>query len=529
MCDPGGSAQPAPVPAPASGQPWVAAQAALATLTGPGAGAFTTAQLADALRGLEHVESALVAARSAVLARFEAHRGYEDDGHGSARSWLIWQTSVTSGAAASAIGWMRRLAAHPHVDDVLSAGEVSPSWARAICDWTGLLPEEARADADVILLGAAAGGARLEDIAGLAEELHKRTVPPDADGCDGGFADRSVRLDIHYQGAGKLDGDLTPRCATALAAVLDALAKKVGPEDTRTKAQRRHDALEEACRRLIAAGNLPDRAGQPTQIQLIMTLDQLARGAGPGPLAGPGDDCDATIVPVVTGHVDHDLLDRLASLMLGAGSPCPGGPFRASSPDDAGRVGGKDGNAAGRSHGCQAGRDRGNPAGVHGNQPAGDHGSQAGEAGPIAARAARELTLSQAVALLSGPTGLAAYLRRHTATGPAASASLPLDVGTATETIPPHLRRAVAHRDRHCSFAGCYQPPAACQVHHVIPRSQGGATELGNLVLSCSFHHLIVIHQWGWMLRLNADGTTTAVSPDGRRTLHSHSPPTRAA
>jgi hypothetical protein len=29
------------------------------------------------------------------------------------------------------------------------------------------------------------------------------------------------------------------------------------------------------CRRLIAAGCLPERAGPPTQIQLHMTLDQL--------------------------------------------------------------------------------------------------------------------------------------------------------------------------------------------------------------------------------------------------------------
>jgi hypothetical protein len=46
--------------------------------------------------------------------------------------------------------------------------------------------------------------------------------------------------------------------------------------------------------------------------------------------------------------------------------------------------------------------------------------------------------------------------------------------------------------------------------------------------LLCSFHHLIVVHRWGWTLLLNPDGTTTATSPDGRRTLHSHAPPTAA-
>jgi predicted restriction endonuclease len=64
-------------------------------------------------------------------------------------------------------------------------------------------------------------------------------------------------------------------------------------------------------------------------------------------------------------------------------------------------------------------------------------------------------------------------------------------------------------------------------VHHIVPRSQGGTTSLGNCVLLCSFHHLIMIHRWGWTIALNADGTTTATSPDGRVT-RSHSPPAAA-
>jgi hypothetical protein len=46
-----------------------------------------------------------------------------------------------------------------------------------------------------------------------------------------------------------------------------------------------------------------------------------------------------------------------------------------------------------------------------------------------------------------------------------------------------------------------------------------------NLVPLCGFHHLTAIHRWGWELRLNPDGTTTATSPGRTRTLHSHGPP----
>ena len=54
---------------------------------------------ADCLRGLERAASMHVAARARVLAAFSAQRGFEDDGQGSARMWLTWQTRVTAGAA----------------------------------------------------------------------------------------------------------------------------------------------------------------------------------------------------------------------------------------------------------------------------------------------------------------------------------------------------------------------------------------------------------------------------------------------
>jgi HNH endonuclease len=66
-------------------------------------------------------------------------------------------------------------------------------------------------------------------------------------------------------------------------------------------------------------------------------------------------------------------------------------------------------------------------------------------------------------------------------------------------------------------------------VHHILARKDGGRHALTNLALLCRFHHLIAIHAWGWTFTLNADGTTTAVSPDGSKTLHSHPPPIKAA
>ena len=43
-----------------------------------------------------------------------------------------------------------------------------------------------------------------------------------------------------------LHGDLTPECAAVVGTVLDALSAPAGAEDTRTREQRYHDALQEA-------------------------------------------------------------------------------------------------------------------------------------------------------------------------------------------------------------------------------------------------------------------------------------------
>jgi Domain of unknown function (DUF222) len=310
------------------------ARAGLAFLAAADTASLTTAEQADCLRALAQAESIHTAARARVLYAFTAQAGYEDDGHRSARTWLKWQTQASGGAAYAAMRSMQRLAAHPVIAQALAGGEISASWARQIWEWTDVLPGQHRPGADAILLSAAKGGATLKDLGGLAEEMVKQAAGPDRDGDDDGFRDRSLSLAVTMGGAGRLRADLTPQATAALQAVLEALGKPAGPEDLRSKWQRQHDALEEACRRLIGSGCLPQRGGQPTQIQLHMTLDQLRGLPGaqnlesswPGAPAGPGYDCDAAIVPVVTGHVDPAVVDQLATALLNGTTGLTGAP-----------------------------------------------------------------------------------------------------------------------------------------------------------------------------------------------------------
>ncbi len=484
-----------------------------------------TAVKAQCLQTFEQVDAIETAARSSILAGFAAERGHCEDADYSPTMWLVNQTRVTKGAAAGHVGLSRRADTHPLVTGAMAAAEVSVSWARVICDWTVRLPEGSREKADGILLDAARSGLDLRDVTALAVEMYEKSRPECPEDDPGrALEDRSVRLETTFGGAGVLTGDLTPECAAALAAVLDALSAPAGADDTRSRDQRYHDALQEAMRRLVAGGLLPDRAGQPAKVWAhisladLMVLDAdsalqeewIARvrarwaaaraaasvGGGDGAAwlegkAAEGFACDAAITPVVTGEVNPAVLEDLVRLCTELAGHGPG------------RCAPGENDAAGRGTGAPPPTERGREA-------------------------LEKAIIGKAVDLLSGPGGLASFLRRRQLGARLGGPSLPLDVGF-SEDVPAGIRNAVRLRDQHCRWSGgCYQPAAACHVHHIKHKSRGGKTSVKECVLLCPYHHLIVIHQMGWTLILNPDGTTTAWNPDRSKVLHSHGPPARA-
>ncbi|MGO9780304.1 MAG: hypothetical protein ACLPQY_11150, partial [Streptosporangiaceae bacterium] len=140
-------------------------RAGLGYLTSCDAASLGTSAQAEALIGLEQAEAQHTAARAKILAAFSAQQGHHADGQYGPASWLRIFTRVTNGAAAGAVKWAKRVAAHPVIAEALAAGQLSVSWARAVCEWTDRMPQDRRADAEAILLAAALGGADLGDLA----------------------------------------------------------------------------------------------------------------------------------------------------------------------------------------------------------------------------------------------------------------------------------------------------------------------------------------------------------------------------
>jgi len=65
------------------------------------------------------------------------------------------------------------------------------------------------------------------------------------------------------------------------------------------------------------------------------------------------------------------------------------------------------------------------------------------------------------------------------------------------------MLRQLRYRDRGCRFPGC-GANAFTQAHQIEWWSRGGRTDLGNLLLVCSFHHRLV-HEHGWGIARSSD------------------------
>jgi Domain of unknown function (DUF222) len=306
---------------------------------------------------------------------------------------------------------------------------------------------------------------------------------PEDDRPEETFEDRRVTVETTFGGAGIISGDLTPECGAVVTAVLESLSAPAGAEDTRSREQRYHDALAEAMRRLVASDLLPERAGQPVKAMVHVSLAELramddseledqwaaemrarwaarraaaSEGASDGAAWLDGDaartaaraaTCDAAETPVVTGDVDLSVIDDLVRLCV------------------------------------QLDRLEHAAAEAAGNQspdPDSPVPSSSGPASPSRGALVQGI-IGKATDLLSGPGGLASFLRTRQLGAQLAGPSLPLDIGY-SKTIPSGIRNAVILRDRRCRWpGGCRQPAAACQVHHVKHKANGGHTSLKRL------------------------------------------------
>ncbi|WP_077490985.1 HNH endonuclease [Sinomonas mesophila] len=301
---------------------------------------------------------------------------------------------------------------------------------------------------------------------------------------------RRVDLEPGDDGMCHLYAYLPLEAGAAIDARLQAAARaQASPEDPRTTAQRRADALTDI---LLAptggapAGGSPARGGVRMEIVVTVPATTLVPQLLPAPA------------------------DRRA-----------GGPRLA-------RDAGADSEPDDESVACPADGPGDGPAESHADVPSDGPAHDA-----AAELAAAGLAFGDAPGEILGYGPIDAATARRLAaqadtwlrilTDPQTGA--PLALGRTRYTPPPALRRFLAARDTGCRFPACDRTHPHTEADHTHEWSRGGTTDTTNLALLCSEHHRIKTLGYWTASQPRGDGTIVWTSPLGRTHITSPGPP----
>ncbi len=366
---------------------------------------------------------------------------------------------MSAGSAGAHVEVGIRLDERPAIGDDFAAGTISFAHVRAIADGLAPLPEQMQADAERVLLEVA----RAFDPARVHQAARRLRHIVDPDGQvdidQRHYESRWVELAISYQGTGLLRGVLDPESAAVVRTALDALATPAGDIDPRTPAQRRADALVELAGHVLNSGELPEVGGERPHLSVNVDYASLKRECTiPAEMNDGGQLGVNAARRIACDAVVTRIVTAKAASVTSANLPT--------------------GLAA--AIGIER-EDRRAPQRV---------------ATPRCLDALPHRFLDALPPPLRGPRQI-------------------LDVGRSARIATLAIRKALAARDKGCVMPGCDRPPSRCEAHHVIHWADGGVTALHNMVLLCSYHHHFV-HEYGWRISINNDGTVSVRPPPAR-------------
>jgi hypothetical protein len=145
-----------------------------------------------------------------------------------------------------------------------------------------------------------------------------------------------------------------------------------------------------------------------------------------------------------------------------------------------------------------------------------------GQVGPVAEFSIPVEIPARVLATLAGTADVHAVVVRN---GVVLHAPGELNLGRTTRLANRAQRRALRGLYRCCAIPGCSVAYERCKLHHIIWWSNGGRTDLDNLVPVCTAHHT-KIHHDHWTIELGPNRELTLHLPDG--SVHTTAPPGRA-
>ena len=236
------------------------------------------------------------------------------------RSWLIEEQQVNPGEATKRMRLSRALAAYPNVDVVFSSGRISAEHARVIVAALAAVPSQFLEIVERALLEMAPHLTPRE----LGGEVDKLLVACGVESSSDAAAQRrldkrGLTISPTFNGMRSVSGMLTPEVGEALEIALADLAQSAGDEDSRSHAQRRHDAVGELANHYLSHAELTAVNGERPRVVVTIDYDSLASdlrnawgrlpsGATVSPATARRLACDAGILPAVLGS-NGEVLD----------------------------------------------------------------------------------------------------------------------------------------------------------------------------------------------------------------------------
>ncbi|WP_369597540.1 HNH endonuclease signature motif containing protein [Rhodococcus sp. WWJCD1] len=270
---------------------------------------------------------------------------------------------------------------------------------------------------------------------------------------------------------GDFDAVTGEKLLTALSPLTEPRPAADGTQDDRSPALRRAEAFGHILDRYLASSNRPTEGGEKPHVNLHITLRDLTNLRGTAAGAGSGDrDSDS----------DSD---------SGSGSGNDENTGTATRSDSA-----SSSTRGGDADGCDSGpaTDRGAYRDLFGD------GTTVGWLpwmGPLTRETSRQLACDCLLtAIVMDENGS------------------PINLARTARTVTAKQKRALTARDHGCAFPGCGKPAAWTEGHHIWHWTDGGPTDMNNLVLLCGFHHRL-IHHSDWEVFIAADNHPWFIPP----------------
>ncbi|MGI8563939.1 MAG: DUF222 domain-containing protein [Candidatus Dormibacter sp.] len=238
---------------------------------------------AERLKQMRQGINRLEAQFTTELRVFDQQQGWAVSGHQSLQGWLRRNCQFSSGASADRIRLGRQLEELPQTAAAFQEGRLSAQHVGLVGRLASQVGTEALqpAEADLVRWG---GELDTWEFRHLTQRLRHCLDPEGAQADANALHEkRHLGLAQSWQGLYFLEGQLDDEGGELVRTALEAIEGAPLAGDSRSKGERRADALVELARRQLDAGSLPERAGQKPHLHLVCECGTLRQEPGSAP------------------------------------------------------------------------------------------------------------------------------------------------------------------------------------------------------------------------------------------------------